>query len=143
MLYRYIPELEKHINILSNEVSAIIDYRKGRKSFLKRTFVSASDASRSKCLKTDLDIPRNTVLNKGSIVTPPIKSLASHSLSNLSEANFKLIDKVRSQNGIRGKLVIYIHHNDSSPFHVVSQAALKAKLSFDMQRTGNMKTNEW
>lgn len=60
VFYRYPTELEKLIALLSNDVPEIKDYRNGRRNALKRTFVSASDATRAKQRKTGSDIPKST-----------------------------------------------------------------------------------
>lgn len=174
LFVRYIPEIEKQIAILSSQVSEIIEYRKGRANFLKRTFVSASDASRSKCLKTDLDIPKDNLHNKQgsntqvasinskdfynnfdrqsdmdipqnlpvkSGIYPPANSIAAHNLLKLSDADFNLLEKVKCQDSVRKKIVLFIP-TMTSYYNVVSQSAAKAQLKLSLKQTGTMNLNK-
>lgn len=142
--------------MLTNQVSEIINYRQGRRDHLKRTFVSATDATRSKLLRTDLQIlkkPMNfiqetqTIQNENKTQHYISESTNYNSrsgikepFSSLSDSDFKLLDKVRRQPGFRGKVVITISSTTGSYscFNVVQQAASREKFETILKKTGKV-----
>lgn len=178
IICRYPSELECLVATLATDVPEVIKYRNDKINKLKRTFVSAQDASRAKCQRTSLDIPKtdnqqiiqfngktlqnvhyNVINRSGSLMIarrerPSLVNSSPFNLSLLSvcspaaaassdkcgieRSDVELVHRVRSQAGVRGKLVLF-KNMVTQPYATVVDSVRKLKVEVSLTRTGRQR----